>query len=153
MIDEPGLFTVDLRRERKREVVNTGDWHDGPMLAGCRSVCWGLCVSFDQMPMGCWTCVEVEVVDGGLHIWGSYGWWWICGILDGWACVTSLSCEGLKYITPLQHSEWCIDRAMGDSWESFTTLVTQQSTVGRVDRTTETSTKGQSRSVSAAACT
>lgn len=39
MIDEPGLFTVDLRRERKREVVNTGDWHDGPMLAGCGSVC------------------------------------------------------------------------------------------------------------------
>lgn len=116
MIDEPGLFTVDLRRERKREVVNTGDWHDGPMLAGCRSVCWGLCVSFDQMPMGCWTCVEVEVVDGGLHIWGSYGWWWICGILDGWACVTSLSCEGLKYITP-PPAQWMM------YWQSYGRLL------------------------------
>lgn len=101
------------------------DWHDGPVLAGCRSVCWGLCVSFDQMPMGCWTCVGGGGCWGGLHIGGRHGWWWMFGILDGWACVASLSCEGLKYYNPPPST---VHDVLTELWEtpreSFTTQVT-----------------------------
>lgn len=42
----------------------------------------------------------LDPVGWGGIISGRYGGWWMCGILDGWACVTSLSCEGPQYITP-----------------------------------------------------
>ena len=130
------------------------DWHDGPVLAGCRSVCWGLCVSFDQMPMGCWTCVGGGGCWGGLHIGGRHGWWWMFGILDGWACVASLSCEGLKYYNPSPAQCMMYWQSYGRPLGSrLQHRWRQQSTAGTVDRTTETPTKGQSRSVSAVACT
>lgn len=45
---------------------------------------------------------------GRAHMWGG---WWMCGISDGWARVTSSIREGLHFL--LQHAEWCVDGAPG----------------------------------------
>lgn len=93
-----GIVLWSIYDERmRRTLCEHRDSHDDLMLArGAfhHGVRWGFMCHFWSDANG--------IVDrgvGGVHIWGRYGGWWMCGILDGWACVTSLSCEGPQYIT------------------------------------------------------
>lgn len=54
MIDEPdvyGRFTTGEEAAHRKQQV----WRGEPMLTVGTSARCGECVTFDQMPMGCWT--------------------------------------------------------------------------------------------------
>lgn len=92
MIDEQECFMVDLRWGSEAQVVGFAWWSN----VGWRNVSpQYLLRVYVSFLIRCQWDPGLRGGRGVLHIWG----WWMCGILDGWACVTSLSCEGPQYIT------------------------------------------------------